>query len=128
MFPFASSLLLSFDRPPLARPFDVLGLFFARLLEDAVAAAAAAGGGPGDSVAAVVDVVGVVAEETGCVGAETTRVGFGSERGMGRALSAGSSSMRSFSFRARFSRATESDIGRGTTSVSLSKRNWDEFG
>lgn len=55
-FPFESSLFLSFDRAPLARPFDVLDLVFARL-------GAGGGAGPGDSAVAVVIVVGVVAEE-----------------------------------------------------------------
>jgi len=58
-FPFATSLFLSFDRAPLVRPFDVvLGLVFARLGFDD-------GAGPGESVAAVAVVVGVVAVETG---------------------------------------------------------------
>lgn len=47
---------MSFDRAPLARPFDVLDLVFARL-------GGGGGAGPGDSVAAVAVVVGVVAEE-----------------------------------------------------------------
>jgi len=66
--------------------------------------------GPGDSVAVVV--VGVVAEETGCGGAEMRRVGFRT----GCALRAGSSSTISFSLRACLSNARESGIGRGTTS------------
>lgn len=49
-------MFLSFDRAPLARPFDVLDLVFARL-------EAGGGAGPGDSAVAVVIVVGVVAEE-----------------------------------------------------------------
>lgn len=52
-------MLLSFDRAPLERPFDALGLVFARLDADD-------GVGPGDSAAAVAIVEGVVAaEETG---------------------------------------------------------------
>jgi len=58
-FPFALSLFLSFDRAPLARPFDVvLDLVFARLGFDG-------GAGPGESVATVAVVVGVVAEDAG---------------------------------------------------------------
>ena len=104
MVPLACSLLFSFDRAPLARPFDARGLLFGRLgAEDDT--------GPGDSVAVVV--VGVVAEETGCGGAETRRVGFGT----GCALRAGSSSTSSFSLRVCLSNARESGIGRGTTSA-----------
>lgn len=105
-FPFESALFLSFDREPLARPFDV---FFVRLGADG-------GAGPGES-AAVVVVVGVVADETGRDGPETKVVGFGRGEGPGRTLSAGSSSMRSFSLKARVSRARESGIGRGATSI-----------
>jgi hypothetical protein len=107
-FPFESSLFLSFDRAPLVRPFDAPDLPFERLGVDDDA-------GPGDSVAAVV--VGVVAEETGREVAGTRRVGLGSGDGAGRRLSAGSSSMRSFALTARCSKAAESGIGRGTTSV-----------
>jgi len=118
-FPFVSSLFLSFDRAPPVRPFDVLGLLFVRLGIDGSA-------DPGDSAAAAVTVAAaaaaivvedVVAEETGRDAEEARGVGLGSGDGMGRVLSAGSSSMRSFSLRARVSRATDSDIGRGTTSA-----------
>jgi hypothetical protein len=113
-FPFDSSLFLSFDRAPPVRPFDVLGLLFVRLGVDGSA-------DPGDSAAAVIAaaiVVGdVVAEETGWDAAEARGVGLGSGEEIGRVLSAGSSSMRSFSLRARVSRATDSGIGRGTTSA-----------
>ena len=119
-FPFDSSLFLSFDRAPPVRPFDVLGLLFARLGIDGSA-------DPGDSAAAVVAVATaaivveeVVAEETGRDAVEAIEargVVLGSGEGIGRVLSAGSSSMRSFSLRARVSRATDSDIGRGTTSA-----------
>ncbi len=111
-FPFESSLFLSFDRAPPVRPFDALGLVFVRLGIDGSA-------DPEDSAAAVVVAIaeGVVVEETGRDEAEGRRVGFGSEDGIGRVLSAGSSSMRSFSLRARVSMATDSGIGRGTTSI-----------
>jgi hypothetical protein len=116
-FPFDSSLFLSFDRAPPARPFDVLGLPFARLGIDGSA-------DPGDSGAAVavvapaaIIVEDVVAEETGRDAVEARGVGLGSGEGIGRVLSAGSSSMRSFSLRVRVSRATDSGIGRGTTSA-----------
>jgi len=78
---------------------------------------------PGDSASAVVAaaaaivVEDVVAEETGRDAVEARGIGLGSGEGIGRVLSAGSSSMRSFSLRARVSRATDSDIGRGTTSA-----------
>lgn len=115
-FPFDISLFLSFDRALPARPFDVLGLLFTRLGIDGSA-------DPGDSAAVVVAaaaaivVEDVVAEETGRDAAEARGVGLGSGEGIGCVLSAGSSSMRSFSLRARVSRATESGIGRGTTSI-----------
>jgi hypothetical protein len=117
-FPFESSLFLSFDRAPPVRPFDALGLLFARLGVDGSA-------DPGDSASAVVAaaavaafvVEDVVAEETGRDATEARGVGLGSGEGIGRVLSAGSSSMRSFSLRARVSRATDSGIGRGTTSA-----------
>jgi hypothetical protein len=114
-FPFDCSLFLSFDRAPPVRPFVVLGLLFVRLGVDGSA-------DPGDSAAAVVAaaaivVEDVVAEETGRDAAEARGVGLGRGEGIGRVLSAGSSSMRSFSLRARVSRATDSDIGRGTTSA-----------
>ena len=114
-FPFVCSLFLSFDRAPPVRPFDVLGLLFVRLGIDGNA-------DPGDSAAAVVAaaaivVEDVVSEETGRDTAEARGVGLGSGEGIGRVLSAGSSSMRSFSLRARVSRATDSGIGRGTTSA-----------
>lgn len=101
--PLACSLFFSFDRALLDRPFDARGLLFGRLGTDDI--------GPGDSVAVVV--VGVVAEETGCKGAETRRVGFVA----GCALRAGSSSTSSFSLRACLSNARESGIGSGTTST-----------
>jgi hypothetical protein len=107
-FPFESSLFLSFDRAPLDRPFDIPDLLFERLGVDEDA-------GPGDSVAAVV--VGVVAEEAGRDEAETRKLGLGLGDGLGRKLSAGSSSVRSFSLRVRCSNAIERGIGRGTTSV-----------
>ena len=122
-FPFVSSLFLSFDRAPPVRPFDVLGLLFARLGIDGSA-------DPGDSatavVAAAIVVEDVVGEETGRDAEETRGVGLGSGEGIGRVLSAGSSSMRSFSLRARVSRAAESDIGRGTTSAYPYKKIRDD--
>ena len=94
-FPFDSSLFLSFDRAPPARPFDVLGLPFARLGIDGSA-------DPGDSgaavvVAAAIIVEDVVAEETGRDAVEARGVGLGSGEGIGRVLS-GSSSYAFFFF------------------------------
>ncbi len=114
-FPFESSFILSFDRATPVRPFDVLGLLFERLGIDGSTDS-------GDSTAAVVAVVvsvveGVAADETGRDVAEARKVALGSREGIGRVLSAGSSSMRSFSLRARVSRAMDSGIGRGTTSM-----------
>jgi len=95
----------------------VLGLLFARLGIDGSA-------DPGDSAAAVIAtapaaivVEDAVAEETGRDATEARGVGLGSGEGIGRVLSAGSSSMRSFSLRVRVSRAIDSGIGRGTTSA-----------
>jgi hypothetical protein len=90
-------------------------LLFARLGIDGSA-------DPGDSAAAVVAAAAivvddVVAEETGRDAAEARGVVLGSGEGMGRVLSAGSSSMRSFSLRERVSRAADNGIGRGTTSA-----------
>jgi hypothetical protein len=124
-FPFVSSLFLSFDRAPPVRPFDVLGLLFARM-------GTAGSADPGDSAVAVVVAAAatvvdeVVAEETGRDAAEARGVGLGSGEGMGCALSAGSSSMRSFSLRARVSRAADKDIGRGTTSENNVRKCTDD--
>jgi hypothetical protein len=123
-FPFDSSLFLSFDRAPPVRPFDVLGLLFARLGVDGSA-------DPGDSAVAVVAAAAivveeVVSEETGRDTAEARGVGLGSGEGIGRVLSAGSSSMRSFSLRARVSRAADSGIGRGTTSADHLRKTRDD--
>jgi hypothetical protein len=100
------------------RPFDVLGLLFARLGIDG-------GTSSGDSAtpATVTVVEGVVADGTG---REWAELDFGSGEGTGRVLSAGSSSIRSFSLRARVSRATESGIGRGTTSIYSVRNCGDE--